>query len=98
MKDFKSVRRDGNASTGENATTQEEKERLLGEARAQLAAFDGKSEDAVLKEIVRRAEEGKRNGTLTNAQIDEFYARFSPLLDERQKKKIAKVIERIKSL
>lgn len=98
MKDFKSVRRAAPAPTGENAPTQEEKERLLGEARAQLAAFDGKSEDAVLKEIVRRAEEGKRNGTLTNAQIDEFYARFSPLLDERQKKKIAKVIERIKSL
>lgn len=98
MKDFKSARNRGGEGAGENATTQAEKERLLNEARGALASFDGKSEDAVFQEIVRRAEEGKRNGTLTNAQIDEFYARFSPLLNERQKKKIAKVIERIKSL
>lgn len=67
-------------------------------ARRALSALDGKSENAVLYEILRRAEEGKRNGTLTDADIDAFYAQFAPMLNDAQRKKLKSVAERLKKL
>ena len=34
--------------------------------------FDGKNQNELLKAIYEQAEKGKRNGTLTNAEIDGF--------------------------
>ena len=63
-----------------------------------LDAFRGKSDPEMLKAIFDRAVEGKRNGTLTNDQIDAFYAQLSPLLDGLRRRKLKKIVEDLKKL
>ena len=51
-----------------------------------------------MKAIYDRAVEGKRNGTLTNEQIDAFYAQFSMMLDGAKRKKLQKIVEQLKRM
>lgn len=86
MKDFASFQ-----NTEEGAALMKEAEKLTGN-------LSGKNENDLIKEIYARAEEGKRNGTLSNAQIDEFFARFSPMLDPPKRKRLQKLVEKLKSI
>ena len=61
-------------------------------------AFGGKSEAQVFKTILAQAEEGKRNGTLTNADIDNFYNTIAPMLDGFRRKKLKEIIARLKAI
>lgn len=61
-------------------------------------AFGGKSEAQVFKTILAQAEEGKRNGTLTNADIDNFYNTVAPMLDGFRRKKLKEIIARLKAI
>ena len=63
-----------------------------------VSAFRGKTDGEMLKAIYERAVEGKRNGTLTNEQIDAFYAQLSPLLDGMRRKRLQKSVEELKRL
>ena len=47
------------------------------EAARAMAAVEGKGEGDVLREIVARAEKAKREGTLSNAEIDAFVAQLT---------------------
>ena len=67
-------------------------------AKKALNAYNGRSEGAVLAEIVREAERMKRAGTLSDADLEAFYAQFSPLLDGGQQRKFRAVIERLKRI
>lgn len=108
VKDFKSYREeDGarraaqNAAGGEGQKTPDGKpaESEAAElARKALAAYNGRSEGAVLAEIVKQAEAMKRAGTLSNDELDAFYRQFSPLLEGMQQKKLRSVIERLKRI
>lgn len=60
--------------------------------------YDGKSQTELLKAIHEKAKEGKKNGTLTNAQIDAFAGMLAPVLDEKQKKVLYKVITDLKKI
>lgn len=60
--------------------------------------FDGKGQGELLKAIYQKAKEGKANGTLTNAEIDGFANMLAPMLDDRQKKTLRKVIEELKKI
>ncbi|MBQ8375323.1 MAG: hypothetical protein IJX98_07125 [Clostridia bacterium] len=62
------------------------------------AAYDGKSGADIWLGILREAEKAKRAGTLSNAEIDEFYNQFAPLLSEAQKKQLSSIIERLKRI
>ncbi len=68
------------------------------EAQSLAKNFHGKSEQDMMKAIYARALEGKRNGTLSNEQIDAFYAQFAPMLDSAKKKKLKKVVEQLKNM
>lgn len=78
--------------------TREETESAAELARKALAEYNGKSDVAVLNDILRRAEAEKRAGKLTNEQIDAFYAQFSPLFTPAQQKKLLSVTERLKKI
>jgi len=91
MKDFKSF-------TGSNGTDQAQNVDWQAEAQKMANAYHGKSENDMLKEILARAEEGKRNGTLSNEQIDLFYNRFAPSLDAAKRKKLLKIVEQLKRM
>ncbi len=61
-------------------------------------AFNGKSEGQVLQTIIAQAEQGKRDGTLTNADLDNFYNTLAPLLDGFKRQKLKGIIARLKSI
>lgn len=60
--------------------------------------FDGKSQNDLLKAIYEEALKGKRNGTLSNEQIDTFYSVLAPMLDDKKRKLLRKVVEEIKNI
>lgn len=61
-------------------------------------AMNGKSTMQIMQTIISEAERGKREGTLTNADLDNFYNALSPLLDGAKKRKLKQVIERLKNI
>ena len=58
--------------------------------------YEGKSGDEMMAAILAEAEKGRRNGTLSDADIDKFAAVISPMLSEKQKKMLNVVIGRLK--
>ncbi len=58
--------------------------------------YQGKSEDEVMREIYKMALEGKKNGTLSNAEIDNFAAMVAPMLDEKKRRKLYQIVEKLK--
>ena len=94
MEDF------ANYSGKKRETPDEEKtaEAWMNEAKAVAGKYHGRSEGDMMKEIYARALEGKKNGTLTNEQIDAFSRQFAPLLDGAKRKKLARIVEQLKKL
>lgn len=106
MKDFKSYKQSGahgeeRASEGTEKKpdfTEEDAAAATELARKALSGYNGRSDTAMLNEILRRAEADKRAGKLTDGQIDAFYAQFSPMLTPAQRKKLLSVVERLKKI
>ncbi len=68
------------------------------EVKKAASALENKGEEDVLREIYARAEAAKRAGTLSNAEIDAFLTQISPMLDEKQRKKLAKLAAHLKRI
>ena len=60
--------------------------------------FDGKSQNELLMAIYNEAKRGKQNGTLTNSDIDNFAMMLSPMLDDKKKKLLSKVVNELKKI
>ena len=60
--------------------------------------FDGKSQNELLRAIYEEAEKGKRAGTLTNAEIDNFVALLSPILDSKKRSYLHKIAADLKKI
>ena len=60
--------------------------------------FDGKSQNELLMAIYKEAQKGKRNGTLTNEEIDNFARIIAPMLDEKKLKILNKLIKELKKI
>ena len=60
--------------------------------------FDGKSQNELIRAIYEEAKKGKRNGTLSNADIDNFVATLSPLLDDKKRKMLIKIANELKQI
>lgn len=84
--------------TPKGGKKQEELPAEVQDVQGIVDAFRGKTDTEMLKAIYERAVEGKRNGTLTNEQIDAFYAQLSPLLDGMRRKRLQKIVEELKRL
>lgn len=61
-------------------------------------AMNGKSTAQIMQTIIAEAERGKREGTLSNADLDNFYAALSPILDGAKRRKLKQVIDRLKNI
>lgn len=68
------------------------------EAEKYAKRYNGRNENDLVREIYARAAEGKRNGTLTNEQIDAFFAQFSPMLDSGKRKRLQKLVNQLKNM
>ena len=80
------------AFTSEDAATAEELTQRI------ARAYDGKSNAAMLKNILTEAEKSKRAGTLSNEEIEAFYQSFAPMLDASQRKRLRVVVDRLKEI
>lgn len=67
-------------------------------AKAISKAMNGKSEGQLLRTIIAEAERGKRDGRLTNADLDNFYNTIYPMLDGAKRKKLKEVIAKLKNI
>ena len=60
--------------------------------------FDGKDQTELLRAIYEEAEKGKRNGTLNNAQLDTFESVLRPVLDDKKRKVLHKIVCELKKI
>ena len=60
------------------------------------SAYEGKSADEVMSAILAEAEKGKKNGTLTDADVDKFASTVSPFLTDKQRKMLNVIVKKIK--
>jgi len=97
MKDFKSYSEEnpqGNRAQNTGANTSANSSSNGGAYNNTVEMAKGQ----ILHTIISEAERGKREGTLTNADLDNFYTALSPLLDGFKKRKLKEVIMRLKSI
>ncbi len=105
MKDFKSYTQNGGGSnnsgggaTGAKSGGSANYDQTVNMAAMMAKAFNGKSEGQILQTIIAQAEQGKREGTLTNADLDNFYNTLAPLLDGFKRQKLRQIIQKLKSI
>lgn len=103
MNDFKSYSNGKKTDTGTQnrqpaAPAEEQLNNTVEMAKIITKAMNGKSTAQILQTIISEAERGKREGTLSNADLDAFYAAVSPVLDGAKRKKLKEVIARLKSI
>lgn len=91
MNDFKSY-------TPDEGDTPEQVEQTVNLASTLAKACNGRSESQLLQVIIEQAEQGKRDGTLTNTDLDNFYRAVAPLIDGFKRKKLQQVITKLKSI
>lgn len=60
------------------------------------SAYEGKSADEVMSAILAEAEKGKKNGTITDADVDKFASTVSPFLTDKQRKMLNVIVKKIK--
>ena len=58
--------------------------------------YEGKSGDELIAAIIKEAERSRKNGTLTDEDIDKFSAAISPMLSAKQKIMLGAVVSKIK--
>lgn len=94
MKDFKSYTPEEpeKKNTAGNVNSTVELAKIVSKA------MNGKSQGQLLQTIISEAERGKREGTLTNADLDNFYGALYPMLDGFKRKKLKEVIAKLKSI
>lgn len=102
MKDFNSYNKenggkDKNAGSGDRALSEDESA-AIELTRKALSVYNGKSDAAVLNDILKQAETARREGKLTDEEIDNFYAQFSPMLGLFQREKLRSVLQQLKKI
>ena len=60
--------------------------------------FDGKSQQELIKSVFDEAKKRKKAGTLSNAEIDGFYNMLYPMLDDKQRKMLSKIVSDLKRI
>ena len=105
MNDFRSYSNARNSqntpATPQNNTAQSGDAQLnntVEMAKLITKAMNGKSTAQIMQNIISEAERGKREGTLTNADLDNFYNALSPLLDGAKKRRLKQVISSLKDI
>ncbi|MBQ9713996.1 MAG: hypothetical protein IJV83_01600 [Clostridia bacterium] len=98
MRSFKEYTKQ--AAEAADAQTKEQETGSTAEelAKKLAAAYNGKSNAAMLQSILEEAERGKRAGTLSNEEIESFYQSFAPMLDGFQRKRLRAVVQRLKEI
>ncbi|MBR2646889.1 MAG: hypothetical protein IKD47_04985 [Clostridia bacterium] len=99
MKSFKDYANNTPEESPINEPSQEEVGATAEELTKKIAAaYHGRSSVDMLRNILAEAERGKREGTLSNEEIEAFYQNFSPMLSGFQRKKLREIVDRLKEI
>lgn len=87
----------GNGCNGSNGggSSTKDLEKLVS---ALAGKFDGKSQAELIKAIYDQAKQGKERGTLSNQDIDNFATMLAPMLDDKKRKMLNKIVEELKKI
>lgn len=86
-------------SAGAGTSRAEFDEQSIEELIKQVAGgYSGKTNAQMLTGIIAEATRAKKEGRLSNAQIDEFYAQFSPMLNDFQRNKLQEIVKKLKNI
>lgn len=91
MKDFKSY----NSGSENNDFENDNGVKLV---KRVASSMKGKSQAEIFNAVIAEAERGKRAGTLTNADLDNFYNLMAPTLDGFKRQKLKGIIARLKKI
>ena len=65
----------------------------------QLAGkYNGANEAELMQAIYKEAEKGRRNGTLSDADLDRFGNMLAPMLDDAKRRKLRQIIQKLKNI
>ncbi len=62
-----------------------------------ISGYEGKSQAELISEIIKVAEKNRREGKLSDSDLDNFAMTLSPMLDLSQQKELDKIISRLKA-
>lgn len=79
----------------QNPSLSKQGKKLLSEF---LGKYNGKSKDELIAEIFKTATEQRKQGVLTNSDIDAFSQMLMPMLTTAQKKQLNELIDGLKSV
>lgn len=103
MKDFNDFNK-GDVPGGQTADGKQTKQKnnpvtadIAGQFSALASEYEGKNADEIMRAILKEAEKGRKNGTLSDKDIDDFSDMISPMLTDGQRKTLDKVVKRLKS-
>lgn len=97
MKDFKSYTKGGGEKPdGNGGKFDDDKGVKL--VKQVADSMKGKSSGEIMRTVIDEAERGKRAGTLTNADLDNFYQLMAPTLDGFRRRKLKSIVDRLKKL
>lgn len=95
MKDFKSFSGNGNDGKKLNNFEDDKGVKLI---KSVAESMKGKSQSDIMRAVIEEAERGKRAGTLTNADLDNFYNLLAPTLDGFRRQKLKSIVARLKRI
>ena len=103
MKSFKDYKPSEGGSNGPKPSEGREWGKVESESSEELVRrvaleYEGKSNMEMMKAILKEAETAKREGRLSNEQLDEFYEQFSPMVSGFHKRKLKEIVENLKKL
>ena len=61
-----------------------------------MKRYSGMSESQLVTEMLARAAEGREKGTLTDGDLDDFYAKAAPMLSNAQREKLKGLVDSLK--
>lgn len=93
MQDFNDFIKNNQAPNG-SANQQN----LMNMVMSLASKYDGKNTQELIRAVYEEAKKGKKNGTLTNADIDNFATMLSPFLDDKKRKMLKKITEELKRI
>ena len=96
MKDFKSFSDGRKENNGKNSDFDNDKGVNL--VKNVANSMKGKSQGDIMRAVIEEAERGKREGTLTDADLDNFYNMMAPTLDGFKRQKQKNIIARLKRI
>ena len=98
MKDFKSYNPEDNNKCDLNGQCNSDSvpKETLDMVKNIAKQFHGKSENDMMDAIYKEAEKNRKNGSLTDKDLDNFLSMVSPLINSDKRSKLNNVINKLK--